>query len=96
MEVPRLEVEWYLQPPAYTTATWDPSLICDLQHSSRQRWILNPLSEARDPTHILMDMSQVLNLMSPNGNSGDRSAFSNLLNYVFNFNISLARKKQII
>ena len=38
------------QPPAYATgtATWDPSCLCDLHHSSRQHWILNPLSEARD------------------------------------------------
>ena len=43
MEVPRLGVESKLQLPAYTTATamWDPSHICDLQHSSRQRQILN-------------------------------------------------------
>ena len=31
--------------------------------------ILNPLNEARDPTHILMDISWVLNLLSHNGNS---------------------------
>ena len=38
--------------PAYTTATAmsDLSHICDLQHSSPQHWILNPLSEARDQT----------------------------------------------
>ena len=36
------------------TATWDPSLVCDLYHSSWQRWILNPLSEARDRTRNLM------------------------------------------
>ena len=41
------------------TATWDPNGIYDLYHSSRQRWILNPLSEARDPTRSLMDTSQV-------------------------------------
>ena len=37
-----------LQLPAYTTApaTPDPSLICNLYPSSRQRRILNPLSEA--------------------------------------------------
>ena len=29
-----------------------------LHHTSRQRRILNPLSEARDPTHILMDTSR--------------------------------------
>ena len=38
---------------------WDLSLICDLHHSSRQRWILNRLSEARDQTCIFMDTSQI-------------------------------------
>ena len=54
MEVPRLGVKLELQLPAYTTATaaQDPSRICHLYHSSGQCWILNPLSEARDPTHI--------------------------------------------
>ena len=37
--------------------TTDPRHICDLHHSLRQQWILNPLSEARDPTHILMDIA---------------------------------------
>ena len=31
-------------------ARQDPSCICDLHHSSRPRWILNPLIEARDQT----------------------------------------------
>ena len=46
----------------YTTATAmrDPSHICGLRCPSQQRWILNPLSEARDRTLILMDASQVL------------------------------------
>ena len=35
------------------------SRICDLDHSSQQRQILNSLSEARDGTYILMDPSQV-------------------------------------
>ena len=57
MEIPRLGVELELQLPAYTRATamWDLCHVCDLHRSSRQRWILNPLSEARDRTHILMD-----------------------------------------
>ena len=61
MEVPRLGVELVLQLLAYATATatWDPSSICDLHHSSQQPQILNPLSKARDPTLILMDISQV-------------------------------------
>ena len=29
----------------------------------------NPLSEAKDQTHVLMDTSQVLNPVSHNGNS---------------------------
>ena len=61
MEVPKLGVESKLQLPAYTmaTATPEPSLIRDLHHSSRLLWILNPLSEARDRTHIFMDINQV-------------------------------------
>ena len=49
MEIPRLGVTLELQLPAYTTATSTPDLrhVCDLHHSSRQRWILNPLSKAR-------------------------------------------------
>ena len=61
MEVPRLEVELELWLPAYAraTATPDPSRVCDLHHSSQQRRILDPLSEARDETPILMDASRV-------------------------------------
>ena len=71
MEVPRLGVELELQLPAYTsgTAMQDPSRVCDLHHSSQQHQILNPLSEARDRTLILMVPSQILNLLSHNGNS---------------------------
>ena len=50
-------------------AMQDPSTICDLYHSSRQHQILNPLSEARDQTGILMDTSRVCNLLSHNRNS---------------------------
>ena len=62
MEVPRLGVELKLQLLAYTTATatQDLSHVCDLHHSSRQHQILNPLSEARDGTRILMDTSWVV------------------------------------
>ena len=41
------------------TAMRDPSRVCNLHHSSGQRRILNPLSEARDQTCILMVASQV-------------------------------------
>ena len=49
-------VESELWPLAYTTATatWDPSPICDLHHSSQQRQIPNPLGETRDQTHNLV------------------------------------------
>ena len=53
MEVFRPGVEAEVQLLAYATATRDPSRICDLHHSSRQHWILDPLNEARDRTHIL-------------------------------------------
>ena len=56
VEAPRPGVKSELQPPAYTTATGtqDPSHICDLHHSSRQGWILNPLNKARVRTCNLM------------------------------------------
>ena len=61
MEVPRLGFLSELQLPAYATATstQDPSWVCDLHHSSRQRRILNPLSEARDRTPNLMYTSWI-------------------------------------
>ena len=71
MEIPRLGVKSEIQLLAYTTATatWDLSLVCNLHHSSQQHCILNPLSEARNRTCILMDPSQVHNLLSHNRNS---------------------------
>ena len=61
MEGPRLGVEAKLLLLACATATAmpDPSRICDLYHSSLQGGILNPLSQARDQTCILMDTSQI-------------------------------------
>ena len=61
MEVPKLGVESELQLLAYSTATVtpDPSQVCDLHHSSGERWLLNALIEARDWTHILVDTSRV-------------------------------------
>ena len=80
MEVPRLAGESELKPPAHTTttATQDPSPICDLPHSSQQRRILNSLSEARDPTRVLMDANLVglVNHCATVGNS--QQAFFNL------------------
>ena len=61
MEVPRLGVKSELQLLAYTTATAMPDLsyVCDLHHNSWQLQILNPMSEARDRTCVLMDNSWV-------------------------------------
>ena len=69
MEAPSLRVETELQLPAYGTATamQDLSFICDLHHSLQERQILNPLSEVRDWTHILMDTSQDLNPLTTMG-----------------------------
>jgi len=73
MEVPKLGVELELQMLGYTTATATatampyPSHICKLHHRSWQCWMLNPLSKVRDQTCILMDTSQVLNILSHNG-----------------------------
>ena len=62
MEVPRLGAKSYLAVAAglhhsHSSARSEPPL--DLHHSSWQRWILNPLSEARDRSSVLMDASQV-------------------------------------
>ena len=61
MEVPRVGVESEPQPQATatTTAIWGLSCICNLHLRSRQRQILNPLSGARDQTHIFMDTSWI-------------------------------------
>ena len=57
MEVPGpgIELELQLQTYISATATRAPSCICDLHHSLGQCWILNPLVEARDRTHILTE-----------------------------------------
>ena len=56
MEVSKLAVKSELQLQAYATATApDPSRVCDLHHGSQQCWILNPLSEARNRSRVLMD-----------------------------------------
>ena len=69
MEIPRLGVELELELLVYTIATLmqDPSLVCDLHHSLWQRQILKPLSEARDPTCVLMDASQILFCLATTG-----------------------------
>ena len=44
---------------ARATATPDLRRVCDLHHSARQRWILNPLSEARDQIRNLVIPSRI-------------------------------------
>ena len=72
MEVPRLGVQLELQLPAYARATAmpDPSHICNLRHSSRQRQILNPGSKARDWTRSLMVPSQICFRCATTGTPG--------------------------
>ena len=41
------------------TTTPDLSCVCDIHHSSQQRWILDPLSSAKDRTCTIMDTSWV-------------------------------------
>ena len=70
MEVPRLGVKSELQ------STSQPQQ-CEIQATSvthatacsNARFFLNPLSKTRDQTHILMDISQIFNKLSHNGNS---------------------------
>ena len=69
MEVPTLVVAAELELPAKATATatWDLSNVCNLHHSSWQCRMLNPLSEARDQTHVLMGSGSLTS--EPHGSS---------------------------
>ena len=61
MEVPRsgCKLEQHLLAYTIAAAMWDSSCNCDQHHSSWQCQIPNPLMEARDWTHILMDTSRI-------------------------------------
>ena len=61
MEFPRPGVKLELQLLTCATATAKPDLscVCNLHHISWQQQILNPLSEARDQTCILLDTSPI-------------------------------------
>ena len=71
MEVPRLGIESEPEPPVYATATATPDLshLCDLLQSLQQHRTLDPLREARERTHIIMDTNGVLNPLSHSRNS---------------------------
>ena len=69
MEVRRQGVESELQLLAIATARRNRNHMRKLHRSLRQHQILNPMSEARDQTHIFMDSSQILNPLNHNGNS---------------------------
>ena len=51
-----VESELRLQAYITTTAKLDLSHVCDLCWGLRQHWILNPLSKARDQTHIIIEI----------------------------------------
>ena len=55
----RIKSELQLPACTTTTATPDLSCVCNLNHSSWQHWIFNPLSKARDQTFIIMDTGRV-------------------------------------
>ena len=100
MEVPRFRVESELYLPAYTTATAtpDPSCICNLNHSSRQRRIPNALSEARDRTCIPMNPSQIRFRCATTGTPQTRSLkeLCNMQFYVIVWNWTLELKAKTL
>ena len=71
-EVPRLGVEWELRlrACATATATSDPSCVCDRHHSSRQRRILHPRSEAGDGTETSWFLVGFVSAAPRDGNPG--------------------------
>ena len=85
MKVPRLGVKSELQLLANTTvmAMLYPSHICNLCASLWQCQILNPLSTARDWTHILTDVSRVPNLLSHNRNSDKDLLLKSMVYFFF-------------
>ena len=87
MEVPRLGVESRPHLLAYTTATamQDPSHIFNLHHIPRPRWILNPLSEARDRTRNLMVSSRIRFRWATTGTLAFFSFFHSIFVFCFLF-----------
>ena len=85
MEIPRLRVKLELQLQAYQEPQQheDPSHVCNLHHSSWQCQIPDPLSKARDQSHILMNTSQIHFCCATTGTPGlyFLISFINLLNF---------------
>ena len=71
---PGLQLELQLLACTTDTATPGPSCICNLCRSWWQCWLLNPLSEARYGTRILLDTSWVNPLSGPRNSKLDLSA----------------------
>ena len=71
MEVPGLGVELEFQLPDYTTATTTPDLshVCNLTPAHGNTGSFNPLSKARDQTHVLMDTSRARHCWTTMGTS---------------------------
>ena len=90
MEVPRLGVESELWLLVTVTATVMQHLshICDLQHSSQQWQISDPLREAMDGNYILMDTSWILFCCTRKGTPKLLSSYS----FSFNFTLSGGHK----
>ena len=87
METLRLGIESKLQMPAcaIATATWDPSHVCDLHHSSRQHRIADSLSKASgDGTRTPMDTSWIYFCCATTGTP-----------WFFNFNKYLDWERQL-
>ena len=87
MEVPRLGVKSELKLLAYTIAiaALDRSLICDLHHSSWQRQILNPPSEARDLTPVKWMLVGFLNRWATMGTWTPQRVLAKLFFFFFFF-----------
>ena len=70
--------------PIRAVAMPELSHICDLPHSSRQHWVLNPLSDkARDQTCVLMDASWVRHRWDITGTPTITFFCFNILFYLF-------------
>ena len=63
---------------ATATATWDPSHVCELHHSSRQHRILNPLSRAGVELTTSWFLVRFINHWATTGTSTSKFSVTNL------------------